>query len=142
MPKTYRFNHVVGVDLVELKNLTGKREFWLNVICWGTVFQLVGRVGEFKTPEAVWACFVHTWVRIFGMPEIIVCDPGTEFQSYFTEQVGSRGIAFFPTDSRAPWQNGRTEREPAKNGRDKSNLLGEKNADEEPAAELGRTTRR
>ena len=45
IPKTYRFNHVVGLDLVEVKNFSGEKHYWLNCICWGTSFQLVGKVG-------------------------------------------------------------------------------------------------
>ena len=44
VPKTYRFNHVVGFDLVQIKNHTGEPEFLLNCICLGTSFQLVGKV--------------------------------------------------------------------------------------------------
>ena len=37
-------------------------------------------------------------------------DPGTEFKGQFTEQCLARGILVLPTDPRAPWQNGKTER--------------------------------
>ena len=41
VPKTFRLNHVVGVDLVDVKNHEGVTQHWLNVICWGTSFQFV-----------------------------------------------------------------------------------------------------
>ena len=41
IPRSYRFNHVVGVDLVTVKNLEGERQEWLNIDCWGTSFQPV-----------------------------------------------------------------------------------------------------
>ena len=44
------------------------------------------------------------------MPEVIVVDTGTEFRGYFAEIASSHGCALLPTDARAPWQNGRTER--------------------------------
>ena len=44
------------------------------------------------------------------MPEVMVVDPGTEFQGYFAEMAASNGISLLPTDARAPWQDGRTER--------------------------------
>jgi len=77
VPKTYRFNHVVGLDLLEIPNTTGGKDYWLNCICWGTSFQLVGKVGgdERKTAENVYNTFVKTWARIFGMPEVVVVDP-------------------------------------------------------------------
>ena len=34
VPRSYRFNHVVGVDLVEIK-FKEQAYFWLNIICWG-----------------------------------------------------------------------------------------------------------
>ena len=37
---------------------------------------MVGPVKD-KTAEAVWEAFIHIWVIIFGLPEIIVVDPGT-----------------------------------------------------------------
>ena len=63
-----------------------------------------------RTAEEVWAGIVRVWVIIFGLPEIIVVGPGTEFQGYFAEQAAANGCALLPTDARAPWQNGRTER--------------------------------
>ena len=88
VPKTFRFNHVVGIDLVEIKDMRGEKEWWINCTCWGTCFQLVGIVsGKCRDATSVWASFVSTWVRIFGMPEVVVCDPGTEFQGYFAEQL-------------------------------------------------------
>ena len=105
-------NHVVGLDLVEIRNVSQEPNFWLNIVCWGTSYQPVGKVrgdGK-KTPENVWNTFVHQWVRIFGIPEIVVVDPGTEFQGYFAEMMSTHGATLLPTDARSPWQNGRTER--------------------------------
>ena len=76
----------------------------------GSSFQLVGHVGTSKDAGTVVERFVTTWVRIFGYPEIVVVDPGTEFQGYVGGMVASSGVAIFPTDARTPWQHGRTER--------------------------------
>ena len=111
VPKTYRFNHVVGIDLVDVK-YEGITYHWLNALCWGSGLQLVYPVvGDgAKTPENVWETFVDSWSRIFAMPEIIVMDPGTEFKAHFAEMAAGNGSLVLPTDPRAPWQNGRTER--------------------------------
>ena len=112
VPKTYRFNHVVGLDLADKKNLEGERQHWLNVVCWGTSFQqvkLLPNANE-KTAENVWLTFVDTWIRIFGCPDVIVLDPGLEFEGHFAEMSHAHGIVILPTDARSPWQNGRTER--------------------------------
>ena len=63
-----------------------------------------------KTPENVWETFVESWVRIFGMPEMVVMDAGTELKPHFAEMCNGNGGVVLPTDARAPWQNGRTER--------------------------------
>jgi len=100
----------VGIDLVMIKNLAGTPEYWLNCICWGTNFQLMGHVGSTKDSASVWKCFVQTWIRFFGIPEILVVDPGKEFEGDFGQNISQRGCALLPTDARTPWQNGKTER--------------------------------
>ena len=112
IPRTYAFNHIVGADLVVIKNLDGHPQNWLNVLCWGTSYQqfriLPG--DNSKSSANVWACFVDTWIRMFGHPNTLVVDPGLEFEGMFAEQVQAHGITLLPTDARSPWQNGRTER--------------------------------
>ena len=39
VPRTYAFNHIIGADLVVIKNLDGHPQNWLNVLCWGTSYQ-------------------------------------------------------------------------------------------------------
>ena len=111
VPRTYRFNHVVGIDLVDVK-YDGVTYHWLNAMCWGTGLQLVYPLAGdgHKTPENVWETYVDSWTRVFGMPEIVVMDPGTEFKAHFAEMASGNGTLVLPTDPRAPWQNGRTER--------------------------------
>ena len=79
-------------------------------MCWGTSFQQVLYIGKHRDAQSVWQVFSRGWTRIFGMPECIAVDPGTEFQGYFGQMTSSHDTALFPTDARAPWQNGRTER--------------------------------
>ena len=111
IPKSYKFNYVVGVDLVEVK-YKGEPHWWINAICWGTNYQqvfLIPKPGS-KEPENAWDAFNESWVRIFGCPEIIVVDPGPEFRQLFCEKATGEGGIVLPTDARAPWQNGKTER--------------------------------
>ena len=104
VPRSYRFNHVVGIDLV-FKKWDGKDIPWLNILCWGTGLQMVYPLtgDQSKTPEVVWETFVDSWARIFGMPEIIVMDPGTEFKAHFADMCNGNGTIVLPTDPRAPW---------------------------------------
>ena len=84
---------------------------WLNSICWGTNQQQVTPVlTGHKTAEAVWHTFVDQWIRVYGLPDVVVCDPGKEFEGHFAEMTQAYGITLLPTDARAPWQNGKTER--------------------------------
>jgi len=112
VPKSYRFNHVVGLDLLEKRNHERIKHFYLNCLCWGTSLQQVKRLkgDNRKTAENVWNTFTDTWVRVYGCPDVIVLDPGCEFYAYFTEQAQARGITILPIDRESPWQNGRTER--------------------------------
>ena len=100
MPKTYRFNHVVGIDLVS-KVFDDVEYYWLNVVCWGTGYQMVYLVqGDgSKTPKNVWETLVDSWIRIFGMPEMVVMDPGTEFKAYFAQMCNGNGGVVLPTDA-------------------------------------------
>ena len=111
VPRSFRFNHVVGLDLVDVKNHEGVRQHWLNIICWGTSWQQVKIVAGdgSKTAENVWHTFVDAWLRIFDFPETIIVDPGTEFEGYFTQMAEAYGITVLPTDAQSPWQNSRTE---------------------------------
>jgi hypothetical protein len=101
----------VGIDLVEIK-YKEQAYHWLNIICWGTQYQQVMQIDSDhpKQPMNVWRAFVDAWIRIFGVPEMIVLDPGTEFKGEFADQCQARGVLVLPTDPRAPWQNGKTER--------------------------------
>ena len=46
----------------------------------------------------------------FSWPQLIVADPGGEFAGFFAHMLGCNGVCILPTDAKAPWQNGRTER--------------------------------
>ena len=54
VPKTYRVNHVVGLDLVEVSNPFGQTKYWLNCVCWGSAFQQVGVVEGNLEAKTAW----------------------------------------------------------------------------------------
>ena len=63
-----------------------------------------------KTNLNVWVCFATNWIKFFGPPEILVTDQGTEFLGQdFMERAAASGITQLPINSKAPWENGRTE---------------------------------
>ena len=95
-----------------MKNLAGEKVYLINCVDWGTGLQQVGLIGgdSRKTAENTWRTFCQAWIRFFGVPEVVVCDPGLEFAGYFADRLAHHGGAQLQTDRQAPWQNGRTER--------------------------------
>ena len=61
-----------------------------------------------KTAENVCNTFVDTW--IYGQPDVVVLDPGKEFEGCFADMAQEYSMTILPTDRESPWQNGRTER--------------------------------
>ena len=108
MPRTYRFNKLVAVDLVEIP---WKREGnpdllvnYLNVIDHGTNFQILLRVGDgfSKTAEDVWSAFQKGWIRYFGEPEILISDEGNEFEGDFAAKLEQAGVFHHMSDAESP----------------------------------------
>eukprot|EP00971_Amphidinium_carterae_P322051 6401671-Amphidinium_carterae.1 len=52
---------------------------------------------------------MNHWVKFLGAPKLCVTDAGTEFTGK-AFKVGMLGVYQYVCDTRAPWQNGRTER--------------------------------
>ena len=110
IPKTYQPNKVLGIDLIYIPEVGGKNLLpALSVLDWGSNFQVVELLAN-KDPETVWQAMWSCWIRIFGCPEIIICDSGKEFLADFVRKATGHGIVVFQAGARAPWQNGKTER--------------------------------
>ena len=111
VPRSFRFNHVVGVDTLKVHRPHDDAEEWLfNVICWGTNYQQIGRVIGPKTPENTYGVMSELWIKHYGVPEICVMDQGTEFRAMFQDKLNQQDCVCHVIDLRAPWQNGKTER--------------------------------
>jgi hypothetical protein len=83
LPRTFTFNQVVGINLVEVPSPSGGTTVCCNMICWGTLFQLVVPVTDKSAAGAETAqCFVDNWVRYFGPPSVLVADQGREFMNF------------------------------------------------------------
>ena len=99
------FNEVVGADLIFYE-----KKVLLNVLCWGTGYQVVTQVPD-KTTEAVTKAFLQEWMAHYGVPRLVVVDQGKEFTStVFCNVVSDAGAIVHFTDVRSPWQNSRTEK--------------------------------
>ena len=110
---TFEFNKVVGVDYF-YHGFRGSLRAWLNMLCWGTSRMRIAPYadgGRSPTAEKTFSFLLATWVDAYGWPEVIVCDQGKEF---FGEEFGGQfqqhGVLVHIIDSKAPWQNGSTER--------------------------------
>ena len=111
VPKSYEANQVVGVDVLYLPWIDPNEQVLvLNIVDWGTCYQILEPV-QGMTAEKVWTAFQRGWNRIFGMPRIIVADQGREFIGEFARKAGEHGALLRLIGARAPWQNGRTERQ-------------------------------
>ena len=72
---------------MEAQDLGGNKQFWLNVVCWDTSYQQVERLigNNAKTAENTYHILVDAWIRIFGHPEVLVMNPGLEFERQFSD---------------------------------------------------------
>ena len=110
IPKGYAPNRVVGVDVVYFPGINPREQKpILNIIDWGTCYQMLEPVPDLLS-DSIWSAFVRSWLRTFGMPEMIVMDQGREFTGAFAQRAAEYGGLIRTIGARAPWQNGRTER--------------------------------
>ena len=107
----YRPGVIVGVDVVFLPDVDPRQlKPVLNIVDWGSGFQALEPMRE-KTAAEAFRKFWKAWGRHFGAPEVLVTDAGTEFGREFCEMAAGRGIITRQIGSRAPWQQGITERQ-------------------------------
>ena len=98
-----------GADLVEFQD-AGFDKILLNVICWGTGYQMMCTMPD-KTSQSTRDAFAQLWIKHYSWPELLVTDQGPEFIGHaFTTYVGENGCLQLYIDSQSPWQQGRTER--------------------------------
>ena len=99
------FNEVIGMDLFFIR-----RQPWLNIICWGTLYQWVEKIPD-KSAETVAKAFFKSWCAHYGAPQMLIVDQGGEFTGrWFVDIVSDAGILLHYADVNSPWQNSRTER--------------------------------
>ena len=74
MPSEYRFNHTLGIDLLEVVDIKGQKYMVMNMVCIGTTFQLchVVRVGHGQCSSSTALGALQTrWFSWAGHPEAI-----------------------------------------------------------------------
>lgn len=107
IPKTYQPNKVIGIDLIYLPGVGGRHQVpALSILDWGSNYQMVEIVAN-KEPTTIWNTLWSCWARVFGLPEVVVCDAGKEFAADFNRTATANGIIVYQVGARAPWQKGR-----------------------------------
>ena len=97
LPRTLKFNQVVGVDLVEFNDL-GLELTMTNMVCWGTGYQMMAIIPDKRSISAR-DIFSKEWVRHYGWPELVVTDQGPEFTGKeFSHYLGEAGCLITHTD--------------------------------------------
>ena len=85
------FNRVVALDCLEVP-WKGKKYWFLNCVDHGTNYQVLGFLGDRPTSRSVRRAFIQCWVKTLGAPDIIITDPGTEFDGEFQRLVEQLGV--------------------------------------------------
>lgn len=107
-PRELSFNQVVGVDTLTVKHHEVSVRC-LNIICWGTRYQMIVPLPGDKASDARAA--YRTWLKMFGPPQVIKPDMGTEFQGDFLYRCTTDGSEVDTSSLESPTQNSITERE-------------------------------
>jgi hypothetical protein len=113
MPRTFSFNRHVGIDLFYI-SWRGATHSFVNMIYHGTNYQQITWIRDSGngTPSSklVWRAFFHTWIKPYGVPEVVISDGGSEFKNDFERALEQHNILQIICDAASPWQNGKAER--------------------------------
>ena len=101
-------NERVGLDVVHLRDHNNHTVPSLNIIDWGTHFQLVIPMSAESASDIRKA--YRQWIRFFGVPRKLLIDLGTEFRAEFRRQAEQDGSEVALSSVEAPTQRGLTER--------------------------------
>ena len=68
-PKPHEFNHVVGIDVLDIKDAAGTRYGFLNTACYGTTYQQAFVVRDTEqrfTKQRSMSTSICTWMDKMG----------------------------------------------------------------------------
>ena len=105
MPGHYVFNYHISCDTLFAQDFEANSYAFLNIVCNGTKYQVVGYLGCNATPSAE-TCrdlFINIWQSWAGLPQLLTVDAGKEWLGPFTEWMSTHGVEL----TRAPterWQ--------------------------------------
>ena len=102
LPRTFRFNETLGVDLFEIEAPDGTKITFCNMVCWGTLYQLCIPILD-KTAATVSKCITDRWILYFGPLLVIIADQGKEFVgTHFKEFTNANSVLLPIIAVRAP----------------------------------------
>ena len=113
MPSEYRFNHTLGIDLLEIVDIKGQKYMVMNMVCVGTTFQLchVVRVGHGQCSNSTALRALQTrWFSWAGHPEAVVCDRGLHNRGVMSQYMSEHNIQVYHTPLETPEGIARVER--------------------------------
>ena len=107
--RPFGFNKTVCLDLKYLKDGAGKNHVALSAVDAGTSWH-AACVLKNRTPVHVVKKLLAIWFAPYGAPEMLVVDPGGEFEGAFIGMCAEYGIDTRVVGAHAAWQHGFAER--------------------------------
>ncbi|CAE7255946.1 RE2 [Symbiodinium natans] len=107
------FNHTLGIDCMEVKDVDGTRYTAVNMVDMGTSFQQVALIKSGGGNPSARQClqvFMERWVSWAGHPQHVVVDRGTHFKGEFASYMGQHGIHLRNAPLESPQTIGKVER--------------------------------
>ena len=105
LPRCFRFNQCIGVDLVNLEVRDRISAKAIDVVCWGTGLQIVQSLWNGHTALAVMSEFKAVWVKHYGCQKSLLSTikDQNSWRSEFQLPAGAAGVLTMPIDSQGPW---------------------------------------
>ena len=110
----YAFNIAVGVDVFDLHDITGQAWLFLNIVCYGTDFQICSLLCKGPGTPKSRLCgmmFMQSWVNWAGWPKYVRVDRGLHNRGYFARMLGAHGICPLNAGLESPEHIGKVEKE-------------------------------
>ena len=107
------FNHTLGADSLEVKDLQGNRYTVLNLVDMGTCFQqaiVLGEGGGDPSAQSVLEGMQQHWISWAGHPHTFIADRGTSFRGEVTQYLAQHGTNILTAPLETRQGTGRVER--------------------------------
>ena len=113
LPSDYTFNHTLGIDVLELTDVTGQKYQVLNMVCIGTCFQQaeVVKVGAGQaSSRSCLDALIKRWFSWAGHPVAIMCDRGLHNRGVLQQYMDEHNIQVHHVPLESPESLSRVER--------------------------------